>query len=184
MKTIYALLLIISLQGSAQDYARQAVMTTGNEAASNVSREFEVMVKKNNFYEPGDLTNIPSLVFSTFKKEYPGAINVSWSLNDKYSTVFCNWENELVIKKYNNDGSAYLTRKTYTIEKLDRPFTDFLKREFDDRYDVNYITEFLVEGSRYYELNMSNAKEWLAVRINRDQSTGVLAITEKKLFNK
>jgi hypothetical protein len=181
MKQVYAVLLFLSFQSFGQDYAKQTSFSQRTE--SEAGRPYEITIKNANGYEPGYLNNIPAAVYASFLKDYEGAVNISWMLTDKQSTVYCNWQTELIIVKYNNDGTPLFTRKTYTIDKLDRPFTDFLKREFDDKYEVNYITEFVRNDKNDYEISMSNKSAWMMVRITRDKASGSLQITSKQLFN-
>lgn len=182
MKQVYALLLLVSLQSFGQDYARSITLISEKTSGERSSMEYEVMLKNAGGYVPGNINNIPTPVLTTFTNDYENAVNVSWFLNEKQSTVYFNWNNELVIIKYKKDGSSFFTRKTYTVEKLDRPFNDLLKREIGTRHDVNYITEFFREDSHNYEVNMSNDKEWLMLKLTRDKVTGSLAILEKKVF--
>ena len=183
MKNLYFLLLFASLQGFGQDFAKQITLTTEKNSTANSWQGYEIAVKKNGIYEPGFLNNIPSPVIQAFLKEYVDAVNVSWFIDEKQSTVYFNWSNELVIIKYNNNGSPINTRKTYTVEKLDRPFTDLLKREIGTKHDINYITEYLRDDMQVYEVSMSNDKEWVVVRLNRDKPTGSLVITGKQTFH-
>jgi hypothetical protein len=184
MKQLFVLLLFASLCGYSQDYAKQFAIPANQTLSSADDEEgpYEVVIKKNNSYEPGFLNNIPGEVMREFSKTYPAAKNVSWFIDDKTTTVYFDSDNQVCIVKFKNDGLQLMIKKSYGGKALNTRLADFLKPEIKG-YEIKYISEVIRETTHNYEINLARNGTWLILKIGEDEK-GQFQVLGRKAFDK
>jgi hypothetical protein len=184
MKQIFVLLLFASLRGFSQDYAKQFAIPAHQTLSStdNEDGPYEVVIKKNNSYEPGFLNNIPGEVMREFSKTYPAAKNVSWFIDDKTTTVYFDSDNQVCIVKFKNDGLPLMVKKSYSGKAMNTLLADFLKSEING-YEIKYISEVIRETNHNYEINLSKNGTWLILKVGED-TKGQFQLLGRQAFDK
>lgn len=181
MKLVLTLFIIATLSASAQTNVNQYIVPLNN-IETEVEDRYEVIIKKNNTYTPGYLNNIPAAVLSEFTKNYEGATNVSWFVDEKTSTVYFAHNDEISTVKYQQDGLVLLKRKTYGPNKVKPSLGKYIQEQAVG-YDIRYVNESERENAHHYEINLVKNGKWQVLKLNEDNA-GQFLVTGRVSFDK